>query len=141
VRYWSVAEQLKVTQADSVPVLEALADEALQKKNAESASLAIRYLGEAIQHGATNPADFEELAKLLVTASRPSEAVNVLRQGMKLDPYDAELYRLSASTYLTLDKMREACEVADEGRQKFPQDDAIRNLWMRCESVPAAVRN
>jgi hypothetical protein len=141
VRYWSVAEQLKATQADSVPVLEALADEALQGKKAESASLAIRYLEEAIQHGATNPADFEELAKLLVAASRHSEAVNVLRQGMKLDPYDAELYRLSASTYLTLDKMREACAVADKGRQKFPQDDAIRNLWMRCESVPAASRN
>jgi hypothetical protein len=140
-RYWSVAEQLKATHADSVPVLEALADEALQKKNAESASLAIRYLGDAVRHGATNPGDFEELAKLLVATSRHSEAVNVLRQGMKLDPYDVELYRLSASTYVTLDKMPEACEVAVEGMQKFPQDDAIRNLWMRCDSVPAAVRN
>jgi hypothetical protein len=37
--------------------------------------------------------------------------------------------------------MPEACEVAVEGMQKFPQDDAIRNLWMRCDSVPAAVRN
>jgi hypothetical protein len=140
-RYWSAAEQLKATQPDSVPVLEALAEETLQKKSAESASLAIRYLGEAIQHGATNPADFEELAKLLVAASRQSEAVNVLRQGMQLDPYDAELYRLSTSTYFALNKRQEACEIADKGRQKFPQDDAMRNLWKRCDTAPAGVRN
>ena len=36
-------------------VLEALADEALQEKNGEGARVAIRYLQDAIQHGATNP--------------------------------------------------------------------------------------
>jgi hypothetical protein len=138
-RYWLVAEQLKDAQPENVQVLEALADESLQKKNAEGAALAIRYLEDAIHHGGTNPADFEELANLLVAANRQSEAVGILRQGMQLAPYDAELYRLSTTIYFALNKMQEACEVAARGRQRFPQDDAIRGLMKRCDAVAAGV--
>jgi hypothetical protein len=134
-RYWSVAEQVKATQPDNVDVLEALADKAVQNKTVESSALAIRYLEDAILHGATKPADFEELAELLVAANRQDEAVNVLRRGMQLAPYDAELYRLSTSIYLARNKMQDACEVAAKGRQRFPQDGAIRALVNRCASV------
>jgi hypothetical protein len=140
-RYWAVSKQLKTTQPDNIYVLEAQADEALQEKNGEGAPVAIRYLEDAIERGATNPADFEELAKLLVAADRQSEAANVLQQGMQISPYDAELYRLSAKIYFTLNKMQEACQVAAHGKQKFPQDDAIRDLSNRCERVPAGARN
>ncbi len=138
-RYWGVARQLKTPQLENVQVLEALADESLQKKNAEGASLAIRYLEDAIHHGATNPADFEELANLLVAANRQSEAVGVLRQGMQFAPYDAELFRLSTTIYFALNKMQEACEVAAKGKQKFPQDDAIRSLTKRCDAASVGV--
>ena len=134
-RYWSVAAQLKATQPGNIQVLEALADEAVQNKNAEGSTLAIRYLEDAILHGARNSADFEELAQLLVAANRQTEAVKVLRQGMQLDPYAAELYRLSAKIYFALNKMEEACEVAAKGRERFPQDDAIRGLMNRCDSA------
>jgi hypothetical protein len=138
-RYWAVAQQLKATQPDNVYVLEALADEALQEKKAANRSLAIRCLEEAIGRGATNPADFEELAKLLVAVNRQAEAVNVLRQGMEAAPYHAELYRLSAQISFALDKMKEACEVAAKGRQKFPQDDAIRGLMEKCDTASPRV--
>ena len=138
-RYWSVAEQLKATQPGNVQVLEALADKAVQNKNAEGSALAIRSLEDAILHGATNPADFEELAELLVAAHRQREAVNVLRQGMQLDPYYAELYRLSVTTYFALNKMQEACEVAAKGTKRFPQDDAIRALMNRCDAASGGV--
>ena len=134
-RYWSLAERLKATETANVHVLEALADEALAGKSVEGASLAIRYLGDAISHGTTNPATFEELAQLLVAANRQSDAVKVLQQGMQVDPYDAELYRVSAKTYFALRKMREACEVAAQGVQKFPQEDAIRGLLNQCDSA------
>jgi hypothetical protein len=137
-RYWSVAEQLKAAQPDNVQVAEALADKAVQDKNAEGSEPAIRYLEDAILHGATNPADFEELAELLVAAKRQTEAVNVLRQGMQLAPYHAELYRLSATIDFALNKMPEACEVASKGRQRFPQDDAIRALMNRCATASVA---
>jgi predicted Zn-dependent protease len=136
-RYWSMAEQLKTAQPENIHVLEALADEALQRKKSGDAGLAIRYLQDAIQRGATEPADFEELATLLVAADGQSDAVNVLRRGMEVDPYYAELYRLSTKIYFALNKMQEACEVATEGRKKFPQDEVIRDLSKRCESVPA----
>src|SRR6267154_487898 len=138
-RYWALAEQLKANQPGNVEVLEALADKAVQNKNAEGSALGIRYLLEAILHGATNPADFEELAQLLVAANGQAEAANVLRQGMQTDPYDAELYRLSAKIYLALNKMQEACEIAAKGRQRFPQDDAIRALMNRCDTAPNGV--
>jgi hypothetical protein len=137
-RYWSVAEQLKGAQPDNVQVLEALADKAVQDKNSEGSEQAIRYLEGAILHGATNPADFEELAELLVAAKRQTEAVNVLRQGIELAPYHAELYQLSATIDFALNKMQEACEVAAQGRQRFPQDDAIRALMNRCATASVA---
>jgi hypothetical protein len=137
-RYWSVAEQLRAALPDNVQVLEALADKAAQDKNAEGSEQAIRYLENAILHGATSPADFEELAELLVAAKRQTEAVNVLRQGMQLAPYHAELYRLSATIDFALNKISEACEVASKGRQRFPQDDAIRALMNRCATASVA---
>jgi hypothetical protein len=140
-RYWSVAEQLKAIQPDNVRALEALADEALQRKNSGDKGLAIRYLQDAIQRGATDPADFEELAKLLVAADGQSDAINILRRGMEVAPYDAELYRLSAKIHFALKKIQEACEVATNGKQKFPQDDAIRDLSKRCETAPAGKRD
>jgi hypothetical protein len=140
-RYWAVAQQLKDTHPDNVYVLEALADEALQKHHPEGSSLAIRYLQDAIQHGATNPSDFEELAKLLVASNRKAEAIDVLRQGMRLAPYDAEFYRLSAKIYFELSKLKEACEVAANGLQRFPQDDRFRTLRNRCDTDPAGTTN
>jgi len=138
-RYWSAAEQLKATQPDNAYVLEALADEALQKRTPEGTTLATQYLEQAIQHGATNSADFEKLAELLEAANRLAEAVNVLQQGMQLDPYDAELYRLSTKIYLRLNKIQQGCEVAAKGKQRFPQDDAIQALVNRCATASAGV--
>jgi len=138
-RYWAVARQLKDAQPEDVNVLEALADESVQKKTAEGASLAIQYLQKAILHNPTNPADFEELAELLIAANRQSEAVNVVRQGMYLDPYNAALYRLGTRIYVALNRMPEACQVAAEGERRFPQDDAIRGFMRRCETVPPGV--
>ncbi|HWY52921.1 MAG TPA: hypothetical protein VNZ03_00555 [Terriglobales bacterium] len=140
-RYWSLAKQLKATQPDNVQVLEALADVALQEKNSGSTALAIRYLEDAIQHGATDPADFEELAKLLLAADRQSDALNILQRGMEVAPYEAELYRLGTKIYVALNKTQEACKVATRGKQKFPQDDVIRDLSKQCGTTPAGETN
>jgi tetratricopeptide (TPR) repeat protein len=140
-RYWALARQLKDAQPENVHVLEALADESVQKKSAEGASLAIQYLQKAILYNATNPADFEELAELLVAANRQSEAVNIVRHGIHLDPYDAELYRLGTRIYVALNQMHEACQLAAEARQRFPQDDAIRGFMKRCETATPGASN
>ncbi len=140
-RYWSVAQQLAVADSaerENVLVLEAEADEALQRKDAGSTAEAIRYLAKAIQRGTTNPADFEELAKLLLAAGRRSEAGDILRQGIQVAPYEAELYRLSKSAYSGLGKTPEACNAAAQGSRVSPQDDALRVFLERCETASPA---
>jgi hypothetical protein len=136
-RYWSLATQLKTSHPENVDVLEALADEAVQKHSAEGSSQAVQYLQEAIRHGATNPVTFEELAKLLAAANRDSEALDVLHKGIKLAPYDAELYRASIKILVARNEMRGACDVAAEGQRKFPQDDVLRALLPRCDNFLA----
>jgi hypothetical protein len=128
-RYWAVARQLEGTQAENVFVLEALADEAVQKK---ATTDAMRYLESAIRHGATSPADFEQLAILLTTANRRSDALQILQEGMQLIPHYAEFYRLSARLNFSENKSLEACEIVGLGLEKFPQDAAIRELSSKC---------
>jgi hypothetical protein len=134
-RYWAVAQQLRPTHGDNVYVLEALADEALQKHNPEGSALAIRYLQDAIHHGATNPSDFEELARLLIATDHQPDAIEVLRQGMLTVPCDAELYRVSAKVYFGLNQVKEACAVAVNAGQRFPQVDEFRTLLNQCNNT------
>jgi len=137
-RYWTLAKQLENTQGENVLVMEALADWALQRKDADGSSLAIRYLDGAIHQGATNPADFEQLAMLLTAANRQSDALKILQQGMQLIPYYAEFYRLSASVNFSANRKREACEVVAKGVEKFPQDSVIRDLSKKCAPAQPA---
>jgi len=131
-RYWEVAKQLEPSQPNNVLVLEALADSAFQRKTLEGARLSIQYLNRAVQHGATNPADFGQLASLLVTNHRESDALDVLRRGMRIAPFDVELCRLSVRALVALGNNQDACEVAARGAKNFPQDDAMRGFAARC---------
>lgn len=131
-RYWALANQLKTSHGDNLYVLEALADDAVQKHTDDGSRLAIRYLQEAIKHGTNNPVDFEELAALLTSSNRETEALDVLTQGIDMAPYDANLYRQYSNLLLNQKRVREACEVIAEGAKKFPQDDLFRDLMSRC---------
>lgn len=131
-RYWALANQLRASYPHETHVLEALADEALQKHTAEGPTLAIQYLQDAIGHGATNPIDFEELSTLLISARRQNDALDLLRQGIKMAPYDANLYRQYAKLLLGQNQLREACQVTRDAGDKFPQDDLLRDLASRC---------
>ena len=131
-RYWSVAKQLQASEPENFYVLEALADSAMQQHSSDGAAQAMKYLEAAIHHGSTNPADFEQLAKLLIGNHREMDASKLLENGIQLLPFDAELYRLSAHLYFSQQKPKEACDTVVNAVQKFPQDDAIRVLRDRC---------
>jgi predicted Zn-dependent protease len=137
-RYWALAKQLEASEPRNVVVLEALADLSLQKKSWEGVAAGIRYLDLARNRGSTNPADFELLARLLAAAGEQAKAVEVLRQGVALIPYDAELYRLLAKTYRSLNKTREACEVLADANRIFPQDSGIRGVLEACQLTKPA---
>jgi hypothetical protein len=131
-RYWALANQLKATHEKNISVLEALADEAVQKRSEEDSTLAIRYLKEAIGQGATNPVDFEELANLLMASGRDPEALAVLPQAINMAPYDANLYRQYVKLLLKQNRVREACAHTTDAAKKFPQDDSLRDFLSRC---------
>jgi len=131
-RYWALANQLKTSHAENLYVLEALADEAIQKHTDDGSRLAIGYLQESIRRGANNPLDFEELAALLAGLSRETEALDVLSHGMNVAPYDANLYRQYTKLLLNQKRMRDACAVSADGSKKFPQDDVLRDLASGC---------
>jgi hypothetical protein len=131
-RYWTLAKQLEVTDPDNVLVLEGMADVSLQQKNWQGVAAAICYLDRARTRGAKKPADFEELARLLVVSGRKAEALDLLRQGIDLIPYDPELYRLLGRTYLSLNKRPEACTVLARAVRIFPQDADMQSLSKEC---------
>ena len=136
-RYWDLAEKLARTNPNSITVLQALADRSLQQRNLTGLNAAIDYLDRARVKGTTQPADFEQLAKMLIATRRESRAVEVLREGLGRIPYDAELYRLLGSVYWSLDKRDQACEVLSTAIQNFPQDDAVRDLLKPCAGTQA----
>ncbi len=138
-RYWALAKQLETTQPDNVFVLEALADLALQQKSREGAVAAIRYLQAARNPGTTQPADFELLARLLVATKQQSAAIGILKQGIDLVPYDAELYRLLGKIYLLLNKNLEARKALTNANHIFPQDADIRSLLKQCEAADKSI--
>ena len=131
-RYWNLAKELEKTEPNNIAVLQALADLSLQLRNLEGLSAAITYLDRARLQGTTQPADFEQLAKMLIATRQETRALEVLRQGIDLIPYDAELYRLVGSTYLLLKKSNQACEALARANQNFPQDDTMRDLLRQC---------
>ena len=136
-RYWALARQLETSQSGNVFVLEARADWALHRNSPEGNAAAIHYLDDAIHRGATNPADFEQLSRLLAAANRAPDAQKVLQQGMQSIPYYAEFYRLSAAISLSTNQKQEGCATVTKALEKFPQDPTIRDLLQKCGDQPA----
>jgi len=69
---------------------------------------------------------------MLIATHQEPRALEVLRQGIEVIPYDAELYRLLNRTYSSLQKTGEACQVLKKANENFPQDDSIRELLKQC---------
>ena len=133
-RYWDLGRQLEKSQGENVSVLRALADWATQQKTPETTEKAIEYLNAAIQHGDTDPTDYEELATLLMVRGEIADAVLILRKALQVMPYDAMFYRLLGKGFLSLNKTREATQILRTGVQIFPQDPEIRELLKQSET-------
>jgi hypothetical protein len=136
-RYWDLAKRLEGEHSGNVAVLEALADWASQQKTREGDATAteMRYLELAINRGATSPVDFEELGRLLLAAGRSSDAAGVLQQGLRVMPYDAELYRLLVPSYFAMGKKSEGCGILTKAGELFPEDAVVRSLSKQCETT------
>jgi Flp pilus assembly protein TadD len=74
---------------------------------------------------------------MLIATHQETKAVEVLRQGIDLVPYDPELYQLLGRTYASLKNPSEACKVASKANQLFPQDDSLRGFLRQCDPAKA----
>jgi hypothetical protein len=131
-RYFALAKQLEASDSSNVVVLEALAALSMEQKNDDAT---VRYLDSAVKHGATSPQTYEQLAGLLVRLGRYQEAADVLELGIKQMPYDAMLYRLLGSSYLSLHMNSEAAALLQQAAQIFPQDEVLRKLLKDSEGT------
>ena len=104
-RYFALAKRLEAADSNNVDVLRALAALAMEQKNDQAT---VRYLDAAVKEGATSPEIYEQLASLLIKMGRYQEAADALERGIKQMPYDAMLYRLLGSSYLSLRKNSES---------------------------------
>lgn len=132
-RYMAFLKQIAQTEPNNRVVLQALAWAAQQEGTPEGTSTAIRYLTRVIDLGSSSSSDYQALANLLSRSGRVSEAIDILRRGLGLVPYDAQLYKLLAEGYLSLDRRDEAIKVLRQALEIFPQDSATRALLKKSE--------
>jgi tetratricopeptide (TPR) repeat protein len=88
-----------------------------------------------VKQGATSPETYEQLASLLIEMGRYQEAADALERGIKQLPYDAMLYRLLGSSYLSLRKNSEATALLRQAVRVFPQDEGLRKLLKDSEET------
>jgi hypothetical protein len=134
-RYLALAEKLRTSAPEDISVLEALAYGALEKKSSQGAVEAIDFLNRAINQGSTSSGDFELCGSLLIHAGHVQEAAEVLQRGIKIIPYDGELYRLLGASYLSQNKSTEASNVLTHASQMFPENTAIRALLVESQKA------
>ena len=89
---------------------------------------AIRYLSQAVQSGSDMASDYRNLASLLAQAGRTTEAITLVKLGIKLNPYDQRLYQALAAIDISAHRYPEALAAMKTDLDLFPEDDFMRSL-------------
>ncbi len=119
-------------------VLSELARRAIQQNLPEAREKATAWLTQALAEGSTKPTDFEILADLLAASGKTSEAIDLLNQGIKLNPYWVSLYRTLAVHFAKAGRNDDALAVVRKELEIFPADAPMRAILKRAETAPAA---
>jgi Tetratricopeptide repeat len=119
-------------------ILSALGRRALLTGSTNGPIQAERDISQAIAQGSTVPSDFELDSVLLMRASQPQEAINVLRRGLSLNPYSTRLYKRLALIYIQIHQYKAALQTMKQELKIFPEDSLMRMLVARVESSPDA---
>ena len=115
-------------------VLSALARRAMGTGKPEGVDEAIRDFTSAIQAGAAAE-DYLLLAGLYGKKKQNTEAIAVLRKGMRANPYVREFAESLAVEYMALGQYRDAADVIRKGLDLFPDDVTLRILQKKVQSA------
>jgi hypothetical protein len=127
--YLAVLDDLAITQPGNPVVLSALAQRAALGGTPAGMDKAIQFLKQALASGSTDQGDHLLLVELLVRKGRPSEAIDILKGGILLDPYYAQYYRLLAICYMNMGSPRQASDVLKQGLEQAPESQVLRDLF------------
>ena len=135
-RFVRLLDQLAQNDPDNVFVLSLEAWKASKEGTPDGLRRSIQYLSRAIELGSTFTKDYQLLAELLARSGRKSEAIKVLKRGIALDPYNSELYKALALSYISDKKYAKALETMNEELRLFPEDSFMRMLLKKAETAP-----
>jgi Doubled CXXCH motif (Paired_CXXCH_1) len=135
--YERVLSQLTRENSTDPLVLSAIARRDVKEGTPAALEDATTDLREAIHRGSTLPSDFELLANLLVRAGHADQAIEVMKQGIALNPYSPRLYKVLALQYIAVRQYPEALQAMREELKLFPQDSMIRMLIEKGEAASA----
>ncbi len=133
-RYRELLDRLAQTRPNDPLVLSSLAQAALEDKQPDASTAALRYVSRAIEAGSRSPMDYLLLAQLLARGGRLEEAVQALRQGLQLAPYNSVFYQFMTIYLMKAGKDAEAFAAAQEGLALVPEDRFLRMLLTRAQA-------
>jgi tetratricopeptide (TPR) repeat protein len=125
-RYLAVLDELSKSQPEDVFVQAALGDRAFTQDRAEDA---IGHLKLALPQG--NPAIYLELGQSLAKLGRNQEAIEYLKKGVEIDPYNAVMQKTLILQYINLKSYAEARLLMEQYVATFPEDSLMRSLLAR----------
>jgi hypothetical protein len=124
-RYLGLLTELSNTQPQDTFVQAALGDRALAEDRTEEA---IGHLKLALAQG---PAIYLELGQALAKLGRGDEAIEYLKKGVDLDPYNSVMQKTLILQYINARSYLEARSLMEKYVAAFPEDSLMRNLLAR----------
>jgi predicted Zn-dependent protease len=124
-RYLALLDELAKSPAQNGLVQAALGARDLRQ---DSTAAAITHFRRALELGFTSSRVYLDLAEALARSGAPEDAVAVLKQGIRMEPYAPEIYKSLALRYITLKKYPLAKQTMQEYVDLFPEDDFMRGL-------------
>jgi len=125
-RYLALLSQLAQTQPKDPFVQAALGHKALAEgKNEE----ALAHLSKALELG--DATVYQDMAKALSNLNRGGEAIDYLKRGLIISPFNAVLLKTLALEYINLKEYAEARQTMERYVELFPEDSFMRKLLAR----------
>jgi len=126
--YLAVLDQLSKSQPEHPLVLSALARKAKLEGTPEGTALAIRYLSKAVELGSTSVVDYQDLSGLLGLAQESDQAIQVLKKGIEIAPFNGFFHKALALQYIGQKDYAKALETMKQHLALFPEDSFMRDL-------------
>ena len=133
--YEALLNELARSEPSNRYVLSGLGLQRKREGTPAAAAEATEYLSRAIQAGSTSPADYQALAELLISAGETQSAIQVLREGIRANPWVQDFYGQLASLYVRNHQVSNAIEVMKSYLKEFPQDSFVRDLLSQVQSA------